>query len=98
MLHNLLIAYNNDLDVSDQIWEDLAPNISVYVPNEIHDFITNLSKQYKAIPSFASITIRCASDGSNPIPKCVGEYYAVLNEFEEISGNYSSGPLCGDLG
>ena len=46
---------------------DLAPNIPVYVPNEIYDFITKLSGQYKAIPSFASITIRCASPESNLI-------------------------------
>ena len=63
---------------------DLAPNIPVYVPNETHDFITNLSRQYKAIPSFASITISCASQESNLIPKCGGEYYAMLNKFEEI--------------
>ena len=63
---------------------DLAPNIPVYMPNETHDFITNLSKQYKAIPSFASITISCASQENNLIPKCGGEYYAMLNEFQEI--------------
>ena len=62
----------------------LAPNIPLYIPNETHDFITNLSRQYKAIPSFASITISCASQESNLIPKCGGEYYAVLSEFEEI--------------
>jgi hypothetical protein len=63
---------------------DLAPNIPVYVPNETHDFITNLSRQYKAIPGFASITISCAFKEGNIISKCGGEYYAVLNEFEEI--------------
>jgi hypothetical protein len=63
---------------------DLAPNIPVYVPNETHDVITKLSRQYKAIPSFASITISCASKEGNLIPKCGGEYYAVLNEFEKI--------------
>ena len=63
---------------------DLAPNIPVYVPNETHDFITKLSKQYKAIPSFASITISCAFTERNLIPKCGSEYYAMLNEFEEI--------------
>jgi hypothetical protein len=63
---------------------ELAPNIPVYVPNETHDVITKLSKQYKAIPSFASITISCASKESNSIPKFGGEYYAVLNEFEAI--------------
>ena len=63
---------------------DLAPNIPVYVPNETHDVITKLSRQYKAIPSFASITISCAFPESNLIPKCGGEYYAVLNEIEEI--------------
>jgi hypothetical protein len=68
------------------IWvkTDLFPNIPVYIPNETHDFITDLSKQYKAIPSFASITISCASQESNLIPKCGGEYYSVLNEFEAI--------------
>jgi hypothetical protein len=63
---------------------DLAPNIPVYVPNETHDFITNLSRQYKAIPSFASITISCACKEGNLMPKCGGKYYAVLNKFEEI--------------
>ena len=63
---------------------DLAPNIPVYVPNETHDFITNLSRQYKAILCFANITISCASKEGNFIPKCGGEYYAMLNEFEEI--------------
>jgi len=63
---------------------DLAPNIPVYVPNETHDVITKLSRQYKAIPSFASITISCASPEDNLIPKCGGEYFAVINEFEEI--------------
>ncbi len=63
---------------------DLAPNIPVYVPNETHDIIKKLSKQYKAIPSFASITISVASQEGNLIPKCGGKYYAVLNEFEAI--------------
>jgi hypothetical protein len=62
---------------------DLAPNIPVYVPNETHDVITEISRKYRARPSFASITISCAFPESNLIPKCGGEYYAVLNEFEE---------------
>ncbi len=37
-----------------------------------------------SMPSFASITISCASKEGNLIPKCGGEYYAVLNELEEI--------------
>jgi len=63
---------------------DLAPNIPVYVPNNTHDLITEISRKYRAIPSFASITISCASKEGNLIPKCGGEYYAVLNEFERI--------------
>jgi hypothetical protein len=63
---------------------DLAPNIPVYVPNDTHDVITERSRKYRAIPSFASITISCASKAGNLIPKCGGEYYAVLNELEEI--------------
>jgi hypothetical protein len=68
------------------IWvkTDLSPNIPVYVPNETHEVITRLSRKYNAIPSFASITISCASPKGNLIPKCGGDYYAVLNEFEEI--------------
>jgi hypothetical protein len=68
------------------IWvkTDLAPNIPVYVPNETHDVITKISRKYRAIPSFTSITISCVSKGGNLVPKCGGEYYAVLNEFEEI--------------
>jgi len=63
---------------------DLAPNIPVYVQNETYDVIAEISKQYRARPCFASITISCASKKNNLIPKCGGEYYAVLNEFEEI--------------
>jgi hypothetical protein len=63
---------------------DLAPNIPIYVPNETQDVITEISRKYRAIPSFASITISCASKEGNLIPKCGGEYYAVLNELEEI--------------
>ena len=71
------------------IWvkTDLAPNIPVYVPNKTHDVITEISRKYKAILSFASITIRCASPESNLIPKCGGEYYAVLNKFDEINSD-----------
>jgi hypothetical protein len=76
----------NQQNVLLYVWvkTDLVPNIPVYVPNETHDFITNLLKQYKAIPSFASVTISCASKESNHIPKCGGEFFAVLNEFEAI--------------
>jgi hypothetical protein len=63
---------------------DLAPNIPVYVPNETHDVITEISRRYKAIPSFASITISFVSKEGKLIPKCGGEYYAVLNKFDEI--------------
>ena len=63
---------------------DLAPNIPVYVPNKTHDVITEISRKYRAILSFASITISCAYQESNLIPKCGGEYYAVLNKFDEI--------------
>jgi hypothetical protein len=63
---------------------DLSPNIPVYVPNDTHDVITEISRNYRAIPSFASITISCASKEGNLIPKCGSEYYAVLNELEEI--------------
>jgi hypothetical protein len=71
------------------IWvkTDLAPNIPVYVPNNTYDLISKISREYGAILSFASITIRCASKEGSLIPKCGGEYYAVLNEFEEISAN-----------
>jgi len=71
------------------IWvkTDLAPNIPVYVPNKTHDVITEISRKYKAVLSFASITIRCAFPESNLIPKCGGEYYAVLNKFDEINSD-----------
>jgi hypothetical protein len=62
----------------------LAPNIPVYVPNDTHDVISKISREYGAIPSFASITISSASKEDNLVPKCGGEYYAVLNEFEKI--------------
>jgi hypothetical protein len=68
------------------IWvkTDLAPNVPVYVPNETHDTIMKLCKEYHAVPSFASITISCATPQDKLIPKCGSEYYAMLNEFEEI--------------
>ena len=80
------VLVENPQKVLLYIWvkTDLAPNIPVYVPNDTHDVITEISKKYRAIPSFASITISCASKEGNLIPKCGGEYYAVLNEFEEI--------------
>jgi hypothetical protein len=83
---NQNVLVENPEKVLLYVWvkTDLAPNISVYVANETHDFIIKLSKEYKAIPSFASITISCASDERNLVPKCGGEYYAVLIEFEEI--------------
>ena len=68
------------------IWvkTDLAPNIPVYVPNDTHDVITEISRKYKAILSFASITIRCAAPEFNSIPKCGEDYFAVLNDFDEV--------------
>jgi hypothetical protein len=63
---------------------DLAPNIPVYVPNDTYDIIFKISREYGAKLCFASITISCASKEGNLIPKCGGEYYAVLNELEEI--------------
>jgi hypothetical protein len=83
---NQNVLVENPEKVLLYVWvkTDLAPNIPVYIPNETYDVITELSRTYKAIPSFASITISCASQENNPIPKCGGEYYAVLNKFEEI--------------
>jgi hypothetical protein len=63
---------------------DLAPNIPEYRPNETYDVITEISRKYGAKPCFASITISSAFQESNLIPKCGGEYYGVLNEFDEI--------------
>jgi hypothetical protein len=80
------VLVKNPQKVLLYVWvkTDLAPIIPVYVRNETHDTITKLSRQYKAVSSFASITISCASHERNSIPKCGGEYYAVLNKFEEI--------------
>jgi hypothetical protein len=80
------VLVENPQKVLLYVWvkTDLAPNIPVYVPNNTHDLITEISRKYRAIPSFASITISCASKEGNLIPKCGGEYYAVLNEFERI--------------
>ena len=68
------------------IWvkTDLAPNIPVYVQNDTFDVIAKISKEYGAKLCFASITISCASKESQLIPKCGDEYYAILNELEEI--------------
>jgi hypothetical protein len=71
------ILMSNPLKALFYIWvkTDLAPNIPVYVPNDTHDVITKISRQYKAVLSFASITISCAFPECNSIPKCGGEYY-----------------------
>ena len=63
---------------------DLAPNRPVYVTYDTFELIDKISKEYGAKPSFASITINCALKDGNLLPKCGGEYYAILNEFEEI--------------
>ena len=63
---------------------DLAPNIPVYVQNDTFDVIAKISREYGAKLCFASITIRCTSKESCLIPKCGGEYYGELNEFEKI--------------
>ncbi|MGA2408437.1 MAG: hypothetical protein ABSF81_17050 [Bacteroidales bacterium] len=81
---NVLVEDSQNVLLYVWVKTDLAPNIPVYVPNETHDVITEISRKYRAILSFASITISCASKEGNLIPKCGGEYYAVLNEFEEI--------------
>jgi hypothetical protein len=56
----------------------------VHERNETHDTIVEASRKYEAKPCFASITISRASKEGYLIPKCGGEFYAVLNEFEEI--------------
>jgi hypothetical protein len=80
------VMIGNPNNVLFYVWvkTDLAPNIPVYVPNETHDFITKISNKYNISLGFASITIHCASPEDNSIPKCGGEFYVVLNEFEEI--------------
>jgi hypothetical protein len=54
------------------------------VQNDTFDVIVKISKEYGAKLCIVSITISCASKESYLIPKCGGEFYAVLNEFEEI--------------
>jgi len=80
------LVVENPQNVLLHIWvkTDLAPNIPVQKRNETHDVIVRVSRKYGAIPGFASITISCASKEGNLIPKCGGDYYAILNEFEEI--------------
>ena len=80
------VMFWNPQKVLLYIWvkTDLAPIIPVYVPNETHEIIMKLCKEYHAVPSFASITISCATPKDNLIPKCGSEYYAMLNEFEKI--------------
>jgi hypothetical protein len=77
------IVVENPQKVLLHVWvkTDLAPNIPVHERNETHDAIVEASRKYGAKPCFASITISCASEESNLIPKCGGEYYAVLNAF-----------------
>jgi hypothetical protein len=80
------LVVENPQKVLLHIWvkTGLAPNVPVHVRNETHDAIVRTSRKYGAIPGFASITISCTSKEGNLIPKCGGEYYAVLNELEEI--------------
>jgi hypothetical protein len=80
------ILVENPQKVLLYIWvkTDLAPNTPVYVKNDTFDVIAKISNEYRAKLCFASITISCTSKGIHLIPKCGGEYYAVLNELEEI--------------
>ena len=80
------VLVENPQNVLLYIWvkTDLASNIPVYVPNDTLGVIAKISSEYGAKLCFASITISCACKEGNLIPKCGGEYYAVLNEFEEI--------------
>ena len=80
------VLAENHFEVLFYIWvkTDLAPNIPVYVQNDTFDVIAKISRDYGAKLCFASNTIRCASKEGNLIPKCGGDYYAILNEFEEI--------------
>ena len=80
------VLVENPQNVLLYIWvkTDLAPNIPVYVGNDTFDVIAKISREYGAKLFFASITISCASKEGNFVPKCGGEYYAVLNELEEI--------------
>ena len=79
------------------IWvkTDLAPNIPVYEPNETHDVITKISRQNKAILSFASITISCAFPEGNFIPKCGREYYIMLNDLMKYNLTITRSSLMG---
>jgi hypothetical protein len=80
------VLVENPQKVLLHIWvkTDLAPIIPVHERNETHDAIVKASRKYGAKPCFVSITISGASKEGNLIPKCGGEYYAVLNELEEI--------------
>jgi hypothetical protein len=80
------VVVENPQKVLLYVWvkTDLSPNIPIHERNEKHDAIVDASRVYGAKPCFASITISLASKAGNIIPKCGGEYYAVLNEFEEI--------------
>ena len=80
------VLVENPHEILFYIWvkTDLAPNIPVYVQNDTFDVIAKISREYGAKLCFASNTIRCASKEGNLIPKCGGEYYGELNEFEKI--------------
>ena len=80
------ILVDNPQKILFYIWvkTDLAPNIPIYVPNNTFDVIAKISRECEAKLCFASITISCTSKEGNFLPKCGGEYYAVLNELEEI--------------
>ena len=80
------IVVENPQKVLLYVWvkTDLAPIIPLHKRNETHDAVVEASRNYGAKPCFASISISCASKEGKLIPKCGGEYYAVLNEFEEI--------------
>lgn len=80
------LVVENPQKVLLYVWvkTELSPNIPVYKSNDKHAEIIKLLKHSGALPVFAGIMISCASAEGNLIPKCGGEYYAVLNEFEEI--------------
>jgi hypothetical protein len=68
------------------IWvkTEIAPALPKYIPDENHDRIIKLAKQFNAKPVFAGIILKCSSNEENSIPLCGGGYFAQFTGFKVI--------------
>jgi len=68
------------------IWvkTEIAPFVPRYIPNENHEDIIKLAKQFNSMPVFAGIMLTCDSTEENRVPKCGMGYFAKFTGFKEI--------------